>query len=62
MNRIEQVFGVPRVLLPVVHPVGRREALASVEVAAAAGVRGVFLIDQGMSEPEVLELRTRSRG
>lgn len=45
-----------RVLLPVVHPIGRAEALASVEVAVAAGVKGVFLINQGMSDEEVLAL------
>jgi len=56
VNRIDAVFGSPRVLLPVVHPVGLREALSSVETAATAGVRGVFLIDQGMNEHEVLEL------
>lgn len=56
MNRIEQVFGVPRVLLPVIHPVGRAEALASVEVTVAAGVKGVFLINQGMSDAGVLTL------
>lgn len=50
------VFGVPRVLVPVVHPVGRREALDSVRVAVAAGCRGVFLINQGMSAEQVLEL------
>lgn len=56
MNRIGDVFGCPRVLLPVVHPVGRREALSSVETAATAGVRGIFLIDQGMNEHDLLEL------
>lgn len=56
MNRIAEVFGASRVLLPVVHPVGRREALASIETAASAGVKGIFLIDQGMTEREVLAL------
>ncbi len=56
MNRIAEVFGASRVLLPVVHPIGRREALASIETAAGAGVKGIFLIDQGMTEPEVLAL------
>lgn len=56
MNRIVEVFGVRHVLLPVVHPVGRSEALASIQVAHAAGAKGVFLIDQGMSASEVLRL------
>ncbi len=56
MNRISEVFGARHVLLPVVHPVGRTEALESIRVAHAAGVKGVFLIDQGMTAPEVLQL------
>jgi predicted TIM-barrel enzyme len=56
MNRIREVFGVDRVVLPVVHPIGRDEALASVEVAHAAGAKGVFVINQGMGDPELLEL------
>lgn len=56
MNRILAVFGTPRVLLPVIHPVSRDEALASVRLAHEAGVKGVFLIDQGMLEDEVLQL------
>ena len=56
VNRIEQVFGTPRVLLPVIHPVSRVAALESIRVAHDAGVRGVFLIDQGMREDKVLDL------
>lgn len=56
MNRVEEVFGVSRVLLPVIHPVGRDEALASIRVVHDAGVKGIFLIDQGMREDEVLRL------
>jgi predicted TIM-barrel enzyme len=56
MNRIEEVFGVRAVLLPVVHPVGRQEALAAVRVACDLGVKGVFLIDQVMHERDVLAL------
>ncbi len=61
MNRIEEIFGTRRVLLPVVHPVSRDEALRSVQAAWDAGVRGVFLIDQGMSRGEVLDLILRVR-
>lgn len=61
MNRIEEVFGARRVLLPVVHPVNRDEALRSAMVAWNAGVRGVFVIDQGMSRDEVLDLILRLR-
>jgi predicted TIM-barrel enzyme len=56
MNRILEVFRRPRVLLPVVHPVTRDHALAAVDVAIAAGADGVFLIDQGLGEREVLAL------
>jgi predicted TIM-barrel enzyme len=56
MNRILEVFRRPRVLLPVVHPVTRDHALAAVDVAVAAGADGVFLIDQGLGEREVLAL------
>jgi uncharacterized protein len=56
MNRILEVFGVDRVVLPVVHPVGRAEALASVDVAHAAGVKGIFVINQGMLDRELLAL------
>jgi predicted TIM-barrel enzyme len=56
VNRIAQVFGRPRVLLPVIHPVSRDRALAAVEVAVSAGADGVFLIDQGLNEREVVAL------
>jgi uncharacterized protein len=56
MNRIEEVFGESRVLLPVVHPVSREEALRSIDVVHRAGAKGCFLIDQGMSERDVLAL------
>ena len=56
MNRIAELFGRPRVLLPVVHPVTRDRALAAVEVAVAAGADGVFLIDQGLNERDLVVL------
>ncbi|HEV7556582.1 MAG TPA: hypothetical protein VGO00_14045, partial [Kofleriaceae bacterium] len=62
MNRIREVFGVDRVVLPVVHPVSLADAMASVEVAHAAGVKGVFTINQGMSSAEVLALVMQIRG
>lgn len=55
-NRIEQVFGIPRVFLPVIHPVNRETALESIRGVHAAGCRGIFLIDQGMQESGVLQL------
>jgi uncharacterized protein len=61
VNRIKQVFGVSRVLLPVIHPIGHDTALESIRVVRAAGVRGVFLIDQGMGEREVLALVREAR-
>jgi len=56
VNRIGEVFKRPRVLLPVVHPVSREAALVAVEVAIGAGADGVFLIDQGLHEREVVAL------
>lgn len=55
-NRIEQAFGIPRVLLPVIHPISREAALESIRVVRGAGCRGIFLIDQGMREDDVLRL------
>lgn len=56
MNRIAAVFGTSPVLLPVIHPISREEALAAVHIAQGLGIRGVFLIDQGMIERDVLAL------
>jgi hypothetical protein len=56
MNSIEAAFGISRVLLPVIHPISREAALESVRVVVAAGCRGIFLIDQGMDEADVLKL------
>lgn len=56
MNRIAAVFGTSPVLLPVIHPISREEALAAVHIAQSLGIRGVFLIDQGMIERDVLAL------
>lgn len=61
MNRIADVFGTSPVLLPVVHPIGREEAFASLDIVHDLGVRGVFLIDQGMTEREVLRLMQDAR-
>lgn len=62
MTPIETAFGASRVLLPVVHPVSRHEALVSVRVAVDAGCKGVFLINQGLSDDEVLALVLEVRG
>jgi predicted TIM-barrel enzyme len=56
VNRVREVFGSAHVLLPVVHPASHAEALESIRVAHAAGIKGIFLIDQGMSATEVLRL------
>jgi len=56
MNRITETFGKSPVLLPVVHPVDRDTALRSIDVVRAAGCKGLFLINQGMSSREVLQL------
>lgn len=54
--RTAEVFGAERVLLPVVHPVSRQAALDNVELVVQAGCAGLFLINQGMSQRDVLEL------
>jgi uncharacterized protein len=57
MNRIKQVFGRSRVLLPVIHPAnGREGALAAIRIARDGGGDGIFLIDQGMIERDLLAL------
>lgn len=48
MNAIERIFNLPRVLLPVIHPVSEAAAMASLHRVVEAGCRGVFLINQGM--------------
>ncbi|MBK7536267.1 MAG: hypothetical protein IPI49_13030 [Myxococcales bacterium] len=55
-NRLLEVFGRPRVFLPVIHPIGWEPALAAVRCVAEAGVPGVFLINQGLSAEDVLRL------
>ncbi len=47
-TRLQQVFGKPRVLLPVIHHASREAALASVDVAVTHGADGVWLINQGV--------------
>lgn len=56
MNRIQEVFGVQRVLLPVIHPVSHDIAMASVKTAVESKCPGVFLINQGMNNKKVLAL------
>lgn len=53
-NAIQRIFHRSRVLLPVIHPVSRPTALASIQIAADAGADGIFLINQGMSTDQVL--------
>jgi predicted TIM-barrel enzyme len=55
-NRIIDAFGSSHVLLPVIHPVSRDAALASIRTCCDGGVKGVWLIDQGMSEADLLAL------
>lgn len=56
MNVIEKTFYKSRVFLPVIHPTSQLGALMSTHTAVACGADGVFLIDQGMDEDEVLAL------
>jgi uncharacterized protein len=59
--KIREIFGVDPVLLPVIHTVGRSEALKGIRVACTAGCHGVFLIDQELSPPEVLSIVCEAR-
>lgn len=54
-NALQRVFRRSRVFLPVIHPVSRETALASIRTAVQSGADGVFQIDQGMSPNQVLE-------
>lgn len=53
---IPEVFGQRRVLFPVVHPVTPRRAKENVLMALEAGCKGIFLINQGMTTDQVLDL------
>ena len=59
--KIREVFGVDRVLLPVIHTIGHAEAIESIRISSAAGCRGVFLIDQELPPAEVLALVCKAR-
>lgn len=61
MNRVAHVFATSPVLLAVVHPIGRDQALASIAAAQRGGAHGVFLIDQGLDEAAVLALVLEAR-
>lgn len=57
MTCIQTTFGKPKVLLPVLHlPHGVEGAMRSVDHCISAGVDGVFLINQGMTAGEVMNL------
>ena len=56
MNRIVDVFNQRAVLLPVVHPISRQAAIDAVRSAHTLGIKGVFLINQPMSESELFQL------
>lgn len=43
-------------LLPVVHPISYIDAMRAIELCVAVGVKGVFLINQGMSAHDVTDL------
>ena len=61
MNAIERIFNRPRVLLPVVHPVTKVDALRSIDIVVEAGCSGLFLINQGMSSRDVLDLAQETK-
>jgi len=59
--KIREVFGVDRVLLPVIHTVDRSMALESIRIAHAAGCHGVFVIDQELSAVDVFAIVCEAR-
>lgn len=62
MSKIEEVFGRPRVFLPVIHlPLGEVGGWRAIETALLAGADGVLLINQGMNIPEVLNFASAVR-
>jgi hypothetical protein len=61
MNTIQRIFNQQRVLLPVVHPVSEEIAGKSIDTAVSAGCKGIFLIDQGLSTKEVLQLAVSTK-
>ena len=54
MNTIQQTFNRARVFLPVIHPVSETIALRSIQTAVEVEADGIWLINQGMSTPELL--------
>ncbi|MDZ4178108.1 MAG: hypothetical protein U1E29_02565 [Coriobacteriia bacterium] len=54
-NALQRVFTRPRVFLPVIHPVSRNLALESIRTAVHSGADGIFLINQGMTSPQILD-------
>ena len=53
-NALQRVFRRSRVLLPVIHPTTKENALGSIQTAVESGADGIFLINQGMSVSEIL--------
>jgi hypothetical protein len=54
-NSIRQTFNRSRVFLPVIHPVSEAIALRSIQTVVEADADGIWLINQGMRTPEVLD-------
>ena len=53
---LHAVFRRSRIFLPVIHPVSRKVALDSIQTAVDSGADGIFLINQGMSLKQVIEM------
>lgn len=54
MDRFRRVFSQRHVLLPVVHVTELEQALRNAQIARDAGADGVFLINHGMTDDELL--------
>lgn len=61
MSRVQDVFKVPRVLLPVIHPVSWTDAIANAKMVNELEIKGVFLINQGMDDWSVMLLANEIR-
>ncbi len=61
MNRIKEVFGKDKVLLPVVHVGTGSDACTSIEIAELFGADGVFLINHGISPEGLMDVVQSAR-
>lgn len=56
MNVFREAFPIRHALFPVIHVTSREQALLNTRIARDAGTDGVFLIDHGMAEENLLAI------